>query len=170
MIDRITKNMILQGRIETKEAKGYIVDFGLKDGTKGFLKFGDQEFKKDQLVTCVVKTIVTASKILKCDILGSQTASECVQQPDSNLVASEFKLTASHLKPGFLVSGKISKLYENGIEITFLGGLTGTCFIDHLGLDISECKIGTKLNARVITVDPLTKQVTLSCKKHILGW
>lgn len=47
MVERITKNMVLQGRIETKEAKGYIVDFGLKDGTKGFLKFGEQELKKD---------------------------------------------------------------------------------------------------------------------------
>lgn len=112
---------------------------------------------------------MAASKILKCELLGDHTNNDCVQQSDSNL-ASEFKLTASHLKPGFLVSGKVSKLYENGVEVTFLGGLTGTCFIDHLGLEISECKIGAKLNARVITVDPLTKQITLSCKKHILSW
>jgi hypothetical protein len=33
--------MSLQAKIESKEAKGYIIDLGLKDQTKGFLKFND---------------------------------------------------------------------------------------------------------------------------------
>ena len=36
--DKITKNMIIQGKVESKEAKGYLINFGLRDKAKGFLK------------------------------------------------------------------------------------------------------------------------------------
>ena len=32
--------MVLQGQILSKEEKGYIIEFGFKDQTKGFLKAG----------------------------------------------------------------------------------------------------------------------------------
>jgi hypothetical protein len=35
----ITKNMVLQAIVHSKEAKGYILDLGLTDGAAGFLKF-----------------------------------------------------------------------------------------------------------------------------------
>ena len=37
--ETVTTSMILQGVIESKEAKGYIVDIGLKDKAKAFVKF-----------------------------------------------------------------------------------------------------------------------------------
>lgn len=74
------------------------------------------------------------------------------------------------MKPGFMVSGKVSKLYDNGVEISFLGGITGTCFIDHLGEDIDEYKIGKKVNARIIGVDTVAKQITVSMLDSILNW
>jgi len=82
------------------------------------------------------------------------------------------KITPARVKPGFLVSGKVSKSYENGVEITFLGGLTGTCFVDHLDEETSldKYKIGTKVTTRIISVDPVSKVITLSMKKNIVGW
>jgi ribosomal protein S1 len=89
-----------------------------------------------------------------------------------NNIESDTKITPAHVRPGFLVSGKVSKAYENGVEITFLGGITGTCFADHLdeetGLD--KLKIGTKVTARIISVDPVSKVITTSMKKNIVGW
>ena len=41
-----------------------------------------------------------------------------------------------------MVSGKISKVYENGVEVTFLGGLEATCFTDHLQNDLESYKVG----------------------------
>jgi hypothetical protein len=38
--------MVLQGVIEAKEAKGFIVNLGFKDRTKGFLKYSDQASEK----------------------------------------------------------------------------------------------------------------------------
>ena len=39
--DTLATNMVLQGVIESKEAKGFLVNLGLKDKTKGFLHFSD---------------------------------------------------------------------------------------------------------------------------------
>ena len=35
----ITKNIVLQALVHSKEAKGHILDLGLRDGAAGFLKF-----------------------------------------------------------------------------------------------------------------------------------
>lgn len=74
------------------------------------------------------------------------------------------------MKPGFLVSSKVSNIYLNGIELTFLGGLTGTVFQDHIDPEMKEIKVGTKINARIISVDSITKKVTLSTLSHIVNW
>jgi ribosomal protein S1 len=58
------------------------------------------------------------------------------------------------------------------VEITFLGGITGTCFADHLDEEngLNKLKIGSKVNARIISVDPVSKVITVSMKKNIVGW
>lgn len=67
------------------------------------------------------------------------------------------------------MSAKVSKLYENGLELSFLGGMTGTVFVDHIGRDsIQKFRIGEKVQARVITTDVSTKTVTLSLLPHLL--
>ena len=56
------------------------------------------------------------------------------------------QVTPYTLKPGFLVSGKIQKLYENGVEVTFLGGMSGTIFADHLPKsNMTKYKMGEKI-------------------------
>jgi len=60
-------------------------------------------------------------------------------------------LTIHNIKPGFLVSSKVLKIFENGIEITFFGGFNGSVFVDHLDRqDPSKYKIGEKVTARII--------------------
>ena len=79
-------------------------------------------------------------------------------------------LTTSQIKPGFLVSGKVSKIYENGVQVTFLGGLEANCFADHLQDELIKYKVGQKVQARILTVDTITKTMTLSLKDHIVEW
>lgn len=56
------------------------------------------------------------------------------------------------MKPGFLVNSKVAKIYENGVEITFLGGMTGTVFVDHIGREsVAKFKVGEKIQARCIS-------------------
>ena len=76
---------------------------------------------------------------------GSETASQVVQTSLSDV-------TKHTLKPGYLVSAKVAKVFENGLEVTFLGGLRGTIFADHLPKgNPNKYKTGEKLQARVIS-------------------
>jgi hypothetical protein len=43
----VTQNMLLPGVILSKEAKGYMIDLGFKDGAQGFLKFDDSNKNLD---------------------------------------------------------------------------------------------------------------------------
>ena len=56
---------MLQCQVESKEAKGYILNLGFKDNCKGFLKTSD-ELKKGQIVNVTVKS--SQSKVVKCEM------------------------------------------------------------------------------------------------------
>lgn len=102
------------------------------------------------------------SKLVKCEMV-SQAISALVQN-------SAEGLTLHTVKPGFLISGKVAKIFENGLELTYLGGMTGTIFVDHLDKDsIAKYKIGEKVQARVISVDASSKTITLSLLPSIIS-
>jgi len=78
-------------------------------------------------------------------------------------------VTPHTLKPGFAVSAKVQKLYENGLEVTFLGGMTGTIFADHLSKsNASKYKLGEKVQAVVISQDIASKATALSLQMNLL--
>jgi len=170
--------MVFTATVESKEAKGFILNLGFRDQTKGFMKFSpeaNERLLKAGSITVLVKSVVSASKVVRCELLTEQNCGECVQQQEEsvmNNIESDSRTTPQHVRPGFLVSGKVSKSFENGVEITFLGGITGTCFADHLDEEMSldKYKIGTKVSARIISVDPVSKVITTSMKKSIVGW
>ena len=175
--------MVLQGTVESKEAKGYIIDLGFKDGSKGFLKVAKDEdgekakkrsLRTGQIVQVVAKNVIETSKVIKCEQLkpGSHGAAEDCVHP-----AAEDKapVTVSHLKPGFLVSAKVQRVFDNGIELTFMRGITGTCFADHASAQIAQAtisnyKVGEKVLARIISTDPIHKTITLSMNENIVRW
>lgn len=67
------------------------------------------------------------------------------------------------------MNAKIAKIYENGVEISFLGGMTGTVFIDHMAREaVTKFKVGEKVQARCVSHDVQTKHTTLSMLPHIL--
>jgi hypothetical protein len=39
--ESVTPNMFLQGIVEAKEAKGFLINFSMKDKAKGFVSFSD---------------------------------------------------------------------------------------------------------------------------------
>lgn len=109
----------------------------------------------------VVRSI--ASKLIKCELLADQAKTQTVQT-EENVV------TIHTVKPGYLVNGKVSKLFENGIELSFLGGMNGTVFADHMDKgSIASYKVGEKVKARVISTDVASKTVTLSLLPHIVA-
>lgn len=102
------------------------------------------------LTQVVIKKVMSSSKIIKCELVSVTRDS-----PDHTNYMNAKEITIHNLKPGYLVNAKISKLLENGIEVGFLGGFKGTIFTDHLDkCDPSKYKVGDKLSARIIMVDP----------------
>lgn len=53
--------------MESKEAKGYVVDLGLKDGAKGFIKMAEGDLLIGGLVSVLVKS--ASNKVIRCDLL-----------------------------------------------------------------------------------------------------
>ncbi len=137
--------MLLQGVIASKEAKGFLISFGLRDKAQGFLPFAPstEHLAAGEIVQVVVKNVVPGSKIIKCELSNKEAS------PLNNK-----ELTIHNIKPGFLVSGKVQRTLQNGIELGFLGGFSGTVFIDHLDRpEPTKYKVGEKLNARIVSVD-----------------
>lgn len=159
-VSKVTPGMLLQAVVESKEEKGWFLDLGFKDGAKGFLKFEGDKTAKWEIGHLVHVVVVSAtSKLVKVSL----NLMSCVQSTESTLV------TEHTLKAGFLVNAKIAKLYENGVEISFLGGMTGTVFVDHTARDsLAKFKVGEKVQARCISHDVSTKTTTLSLMSHIL--
>ena len=81
--DTVTKSMVLQARVESKEAKGYILDLGFRDQAKGFLKFSDEAsakaLKAGHIVHVLVKSVMKGSKVVKCELISNSNCNDCVQ-------------------------------------------------------------------------------------------
>ena len=156
----VTKNMILQATVEAKEEKGYICDIGFKDGCKAFLKEEKSgKLKVGQMVNVVVKSVMNAAKIIKCDLFDKDVDVEDAPTMRCSNETGQ-PLTLAHIKPGFLVSARVQRVYENGLELSYAGGLVGNVFADHIENDAhapSHYKVGAKLPARIISVDTLGK-------------
>jgi ribosomal protein S1 len=144
----------------SKEAKGYLINFGLKDKTQGFLAFNadSERMQLGELVNVVVRQNLASSKIVKCELLLDESAKPLNSK----------ELSIHNIKPAFLVTAKVQRILDNGIELGFLGGFSGTVFVDHLEKEPAKYKLGDKLTARVVTVDPMTQSITLSLLPHLI--
>jgi ribosomal protein S1 len=112
-------------------------------------------------VFVLVKKSNESAKIVKCEYLEKATSQMCVP--------ATADYTFHTIKPAFLLHCKVSATYENGIQVSFLGGINGNIFADHLDRDgVSKYKVGEKLVARIIAVDPLTKYISLSLLPHLV--
>ena len=89
---------------------------------------------------------------------------------DSNPLNNK-DLTIHNIKAGFLVQSKVQRILENGIELGFLGGFSGSVFVDHLDkAEPNKYKLGDKLSARIVTVDPASQLITLSLLPHLINF
>lgn len=169
--ETVTTAMVMQGLVESKESKGFIIDLGLKDKSKGFVKFSKVNDDDDVKVGSLVQVIVLGktSKVIRCQFLthlhvADENAAK-LQQVKTDLAT----VTPHTLKPGFSVSAKVQKLFTNGIEVSFLGGMTGTIFADHIvKANPSKYKVGEKVTAVVISQDISSKATALTLKPSLL--
>lgn len=70
---------------------------------------------------------MASSKIIKCEL---------IDEANSKLtVPNKIELTINYIKPGYMVQTKVTSLVDNGINVSFLSGFSGTIFADHLDRD-----------------------------------
>jgi ribosomal protein S1 len=65
---------------------------------------------------------------------------------------------------------KVTKIMDNGLQVSFGGGLQATIFVDHVKGKLGDYKIGDKQKARVISVDSLQKNCCFSLLDHLVEW
>ena len=119
------------------------------------------------LVHVIVKG--KTSKVIKCDLISLDKQDGTNTAKLLHVKTDLAQVTPHTLKPGFMVSAKIQKLFSNGVEVSFLGGMTGTIFADHLTKsNTTKYKIGEKLAALVISQDISTKSTALSALPSLL--
>ena len=78
-VDTVTSNMLLQGTVESIEAKGYMLDLGLKDEAKAFVKFdkrsvGESKLAEGTLIRAIVQG--KTSKLVKCSFQADASAAD----------------------------------------------------------------------------------------------
>ncbi|CAI2362226.1 unnamed protein product [Moneuplotes crassus] len=164
--DKLTKGMQLQGTVESKEGKGYIIDLLLKDQGKAFLNFKDykgKELQEGELITVIMKGSISKSqKIIKCAHISA------IENIEDWAIDIHSEINFECVKPGFLVECKIQSIVENGLNVSFGKGVNGVIFIDHLAQDLSKYKKKGKILARVISVDFEKKRIGLSELENIV--
>jgi exosome complex RNA-binding protein Csl4 len=165
--ERLQKGMQLQGIVESKEGKGYIIDLCLKDKSKAFLNFKEYqgpELEEGQQISVILKGKVSKSqKITKC------IHQSIVENNEAWAIEYDAELNFECIKPGFLVEARIDSIVENGLNVTFGKGVHGVIFIDHLQDDITKYKKKRKVYARVISMDFEKKRVGLSQLENIVN-
>ena len=158
--------MVLQGVVTSREAKGFFVELALKDKVKAFAPFAEGVEEGDLVLVGIV-SVNASAKIVKCCFVSQDSSEEFESSAQALSYTKEVGI--SSVKPGFLVTCKVQKALDNGIKVTFLSGIEGTIFIDHLTSSPKTYKMGDKVIARVIEVDIITKKVCLSQKDHLVS-
>ncbi len=102
--ENATTSMVLTGRIESRESKGYMIDLGLKDGAKAFVKAKSSiDEDEEKQIGTQVRVIVQSktSKLIRCAFLPQ--GSDLLSQVKTDLA----QVTPHTLKAGFRVSAKV---------------------------------------------------------------
>jgi len=67
--------------------------------------------------------------MIKVEIIRNNSVAE---QADKTALSYSKELVFSQVKPGFLVNCKVLANVDNGLKVSFLSGIEGTIFSDHI--------------------------------------
>ncbi|KAK3250540.1 hypothetical protein CYMTET_40083 [Cymbomonas tetramitiformis] len=150
--------------VRSVEDHGYVLSFGVP-GVSGFLL---QEQAKD--------AAAAAGGGLACGALLETVISKIdAKKKEVGTSANEMEgVNIGNLMPGMLVSAKVRAVLPDGLLVTFLSYFTGTVDWYHLDTELPAAKwgeaykVGQRLQARVLYVDPQLKRAGLTLKRHLV--
>ncbi|MHB1206516.1 MAG: S1 RNA-binding domain-containing protein, partial [Rhodospirillaceae bacterium] len=111
----------------------------------------------------------TKGQVVKAKVLDVDVEKERISLGIKQLSEDPFAGAASELKKGQVVTCVVKQVTENGLEVSVNDNFQGFIKRNELAKDRSEQRpdrfaVGEKVDARIISVDPKTRKLTLSIK------
>ncbi|TRY56198.1 hypothetical protein DNTS_002546 [Danionella cerebrum] len=160
----LKSGMTLSGCVDSVEDHGYLVDIGIC-GTRAFLPKKSTSSKQDlhvgQYVETLIEEVKDNGRVVRLSNNSQELGKTCARFKDG--------WTLDNLLPGLLVKASVKKVTPHGLILGFLSSFTG--MVDFLHLDeasASTYNTGSEVVARILYVDPSSKQVSLSLLSHLL--
>ncbi len=154
---------VIEGEIKNMIEFGIFI--ALNDDLDGMIHTSDLSWDKpsEEAIKEYKKGMVVKAKILDIDVEKERISLGIKQLSDDPLVG-----VSETLKKGAVVTGVVSAIEENGIEVD-VDGIKGFIKRTDLAKDRSEQKterfaIGEKVDAKVVSFDAKTRKLSLSIK------
>ncbi|KAF4118411.1 protein RRP5 homolog [Onychostoma macrolepis] len=156
--------MTLSGCVESVEDHGFLVDIGIS-GTKAFLPKQSTSSKKDlnvgQYVTILIEEVKNDGRVVRLSQDPQALGKACAETQQG--------WTLDTLLPGLLIRARIKRVTPHGLIVTYLSSFTGMVDVLHLDEDkASTYNTGDEVLVRVLYVEPSTRHVGLSLRRHLL--
>ncbi len=153
---------VVEGEIKNITEFGLFI--GLDSGVDGMVHLSDLSWDQpgEQAIQDYKKGAVVKAQVLDVDVEKERIALG-IKQMKSDPFAS------SSLNKGDVVTGEVTAVQDNGIDVALVGGLTGFIRKAELARDRSEQRperfaVGQKVDAKITAVDSKSRKITLSIK------
>ncbi|KAE9051353.1 hypothetical protein PR001_g1533 [Phytophthora rubi] len=161
----LTKGASLHATVSSVEDHGAIVNLGIR-GVHAFVP-------RKELETPVLKGQHLLVSVLS---MNAHTNTATVTIDRSQVVKAVTRgdsFTLKQLVPGMLLNVRVEDVLENGLSVTFLTFFTATVEQNHMSLPCERgweetFRKGMKARARIMSIDYIGKQITLSMAPHVV--
>ena len=162
--DKFPVGTEVEGEIKNITEFGLFV--GLDGEIDGMVHLSDIAWEGDG--EAALKTF-TKGQMVKAKVLDVDVEKERISLGIKQLSEDPFAGAASDLKKGQVVTCVVKQVTENGLEVSVNDNFQGFIKRNELAKDRSEQRpdrfaVGEKVDARIISVDPKSRKLTLSIK------
>ncbi len=163
-VEKFPNGTVIEGEIKNITEFGLFV--GLDGEIDGMVHLSDIDWARsgDEAVKDFTKGDVIKAKVLDVD-----TTKERISLGIKQLSEDPFEGTLANIKRGDTVTCTVTKVVENGLEVTVADSLSGFIRRADLSRERSEQRpdrfaVGDRLDARITTMDRKERKVSLSIK------
>ena len=162
--DKFSAGTELEGEVKNITEFGLFV--GLPGDIDGMVHLSDIDWNRpgEEAIKDYKKGDQVKVKVLDVDV-----DKERISLGMKQLASDPFEGALSSLNKGMVVTGTVSKIEENGVEVTLQDGVTGFIRKSELSRDRSEQRpdrfaVGEKVDAKITQLDRATRKIALSIK------
>ncbi|XP_059902528.1 protein RRP5 homolog isoform X3 [Gadus macrocephalus] len=162
--------MTLSGCVESVEDHGYLVDIGVGE-TKAFLPRqvatdqnpnpNPEELRAGQSITCRVDEVKGSGRVVRLSVNPLALARTFAD------ASHDWSLTS--LQPGLLVRATVKTVTKHGLLLSFLSFSGQVDFLHMEPEEESTYTVGQEVQACVLYIEPVTRLVALSLRRHLLA-